>query len=83
MGVFKFCESFNFSIELQQIEDEFVGLCGSSTAMMNAEQFSSFLVQLGFIPDLCQQCFKYVLSRVDRPFHQIEGPFHQMYPSIR
>lgn len=48
-------------LELQQIEAEFVRLCGSTSARMNAEQFSSLLVQLGFIPDLCQQCFKYVL----------------------
>lgn len=48
--------------ELQQIEDEFVRLCGSSSAMMNAEQFSSLLSQLGFIPTLCKQCFKYVWS---------------------
>lgn len=46
--------------ELQQIEEAFVRLCGSPSALMSAEQFSSLLSQLGFVPDLCKQCFKYV-----------------------
>ena len=53
---------FNFHFpELQQIEEEYVRLCGSPTALMNVEQFSALLSKLGFIPELCKQCFKYVI----------------------
>ncbi len=54
-----FCE-LNASIpELQQIESEFEAICGSASSLMNLKQFCAFMIKLGFIPDLCQQCFKY------------------------
>ena len=49
-------------IELQQIEDKYVGLCGSVSSLMNEDQFSTLITQLGFNPDLCHQCFKYVYA---------------------
>lgn len=51
-----------YSPELQQIEEEFVRICGHKSSLMNVEQFSQLMIQLGFIPDLCQQCFKCVTT---------------------
>ena len=43
--------------ELKQVEDLFVRYCGSASGLMNVEQFSLLLVHLGFVPELCQQCY--------------------------
>ncbi len=45
-------------VELKQIEDHFVRHCGSPESFMNMEQFSGLLIELGFVPELCQQCYR-------------------------
>lgn len=47
-----------YVLELKEIEKVFMSCCGSASSLMTLEQFSSVLIQLGFIPELCQQCFK-------------------------
>lgn len=49
---------FFHCLELKQIEDHFVRYCGSLESFMNMEQFSALLIELGFVPELCQQCYR-------------------------
>lgn len=58
------CECSFSLLELKQIEDKFVSLCGSVHSLMKEGQFSTMMVHLGFNPSLCQQCFKYALNKI-------------------
>ena len=55
--------------ELEQIADEFVKQCGSRTSQMRLPIFTSILTKLGFQPELCTQCFKWVTQSNFCSFH--------------
>ena len=44
--------------ELAQIAEEFQLRCGSTSARMSGEVFSTLMTQLGYPTQRCMQCFK-------------------------
>ena len=49
---------FPFSVELDQIKEEFVSICGSPSAVINLEEFTGLITKLGMPETQCKDCFR-------------------------
>lgn len=54
--VFVFISSY--FVELKQIKEEFVNICGSPSAVINVEEFTRLITKLGMPEDRCKDCFR-------------------------
>lgn len=49
---------FPYFVELDQIKEEFVNICGSPSAVINVDEFTGLITKLGMPETQCKDCFR-------------------------